>query len=473
CPALNTSDATRLLVDLVRQPSVVGSSGEAAFADSLAERLTRLLPDFSIHPHPAERDLKFVFGWRRGKTRDCILFLGHYDTVALEDYGPLKKLACRPRELRAALSRTSLPPEGRRHADDDRWLWGRGTLDMKSGLVLHIMTLAAIDPADSPTLLFAFTPDEEGDSKGVKAFIPFLRQFLFDHDLRLRIILNSDFTEERGAIFTGTIGKVLVNTLVRGVPTHVSTPKAGLSAAGVAASIIPALEALDDPSPPPTCLLVRDLKAEYSVQTPDVIWSYFNFFYGRGSPASVLERTKKAVRAAVGRKLSIRVIPSPSHPASPLASHFGVFEPREEALGKVLHRWREVGVALYLSPPFYPAFVTPLNQDPAVATAVVGATKAVRSRFKVKFFTRPYYPYISDLSFFNADSKTWREFQKHCPVPLEHPLPIQTQPFTVLDIGPYGRDAHQFTERVDLHYAFEILPHFYQAFIHAVSEGFS
>jgi arginine utilization protein RocB len=34
----------------------------------------------------------------------------------------------------------------------------------------------------------------------------------------------------------------------------------------------------------------------------------------------------------------------------------------------------------------------------------------------------------------------------------------------VLNIGPLGRDAHQWTERLDVQYSFGILPHFiYQA----------
>lgn len=473
CPTLNSADATRLLVDLVRQTSVVGSAGEIAFADLLVERLGRLIPGFSIEALPAERDLKFVFGWRRGSTRDCVLLLGHYDTVGLSDYGPLKKVACRPRELRAAIAKSNLSAQARQHLADDCWMWGRGTLDMKAGIVLHCMTLASLPLERTPTILFAFTPDEEGDSKGVKAFIAHLRGFLGANGLRLRLVLNSDFTEERGAIFTGTIGKMLVNTLVRGIPTHVSTPDEGLSAALLASKIIPAIKSIDTPHPAPSCLLIRDLKAEYSVQTPDVIWSYFNFFYGLETPGKVLSQAERQVKSAVGKGIRVESIRSRSHPASPLAGQFGVYEPREDARRRILQRWREVGVALYFSPPFYPSFVTPLKNDKVVAAGVSNAVKAVEQRFKERFHIRPYYPYISDLSFFNAATSTWKEFQKYCPLPMEFPTPIQKEPFIVLDVGPYGRDAHQFTERVDTHYAFGVLPVFYESLLSTVSEGFT
>ena len=77
---------------------------------------------------------------------------------------------------------------------------------------------------------------------------------------------------------------------------------------------------------------------------------------------------------------------------------------------------------------------------------------------------KKFYPYISDLSYATApqdvdalDSlrNNMPGFGKKYYLPLEA---MQELNLPVVNIGPFGKDAHKFTERVEKNYSFVVAP---------------
>jgi arginine utilization protein RocB len=109
-------------------------------------------------------------------------------------------------------------------------------------------------------------------------------------------------------------------------------------------------------------------------------------------------------------------------------------------------------VVVYLLPPFYPA--APPGRSPWIAAA-----SAALEREGVP--TRPFFPFISDASYLSARGMP-AGLGAHMPA-WERPYRLPAQAMAALDLdvlnlGPWGRDAHGVGERVNAEWAFERLP---------------
>ena len=83
-----------------------------------------------------------------------------------------------------------------------------------------------------------------------------------------------------------------------------------------------------------------------------------------------------------------------------------------------------------------------------------------KNYIKVKKF----YPYISDLSYAAAprEKKAIESLKNNMPgFGIKYKLPIedmQKLSLPVLNIGPFGKDDHKFTERLEKDYSFNVAP---------------
>ncbi|HOD23914.1 MAG TPA: hypothetical protein PKK83_16575, partial [Polyangiaceae bacterium] len=74
------------------------------------------------------------------------------------------------------------------------------------------------------------------------------------------------------------------------------------------------------------------------------------------------------------------------------------------------------------------------------------------------------YPYISDLSYASAprDPSAIEALQANMPgFGTKYVLPLkemQDLNLPVINIGPFGKDAHRYTERLEKQYSFDIVP---------------
>jgi Arginine degradation protein (predicted deacylase) len=86
------------------------------------------------------------------------------------------------------------------------------------------------------------------------------------------------------------------------------------------------------------------------------------------------------------------------------------------------------------------------------------------SKYNYDVTSKHYFNGISDLSYvnYNPEDKGWQSFKNNAPlwgetysIPFEA---MQQLSAPVMNIGPYGKDAHKMTERLHKKNAFEMMP---------------
>lgn len=523
---------------LVHMESVVNTDGEKTIASSLYSIISNY-PYFRGHAdqvflQPTANDsmerynvLAFVKG-TKGNSNRTVILMGHLDTVDTFDFQHLQHVACSPEELMEHLKEEQLPSTVKADLESGDWLFGRGALDMKSGLASHLYLLKyyANHPEElEGNLLFLAACDEEDSSHGILSAIPLLKSWKREQGFEYVAAINSDFVapafagDENRYIYKGTVGKLLPTFLVLGAETHVGSCFEGLDPNFIVAELTnhinynPHLcdEAHGEMTHPPVSLKQTDLKPAYTTQTALAAYVYYNFFTHSWSPAEVLETLKGEAYIAFERaieKLQQRYqqfgqlrgkSPAPlgwkprvltyeemenrliEEHGEPFIQHMQAFKDfllQQENLDTRLfsvyvveEAWKwmtDKTPAIIL---FYASLYSPrvdLSEDnEKEATLIKALEKAVteiQPNYSHPLVTRNFFPHISDMSFVairdsqadiqavTQNSPSWGS--KHV-VPYED---IRDLNIPVINIGPYGMDAHKRLERVEMTYSFEIVP---------------
>jgi len=507
-------DWVELLCSLVEVPSVTGSRGEKDFPAHLIEKLEEI-PYFRAHPeamkrHPTEDGREFVTALVRSPEYGAhtVILLSHYDVVDVLDYGPLASMAFQPQALSAYLSShpTTLSSMVREDVKSGRWLCGRGVMDMKAGLAEHIALLAeAARGAFKGNLLLLSVPDEEVNSVGMRAAVPVLVEMGQRLGLHYSLVLNSEpiFPRQGGDqnlyLYSGSMGKLLAGFYCYGKETHVGESWAGLNANYMAAHLTVELEQNtdliqrigDEVTPPPTNLYLAGLKEGYSVQTPyravvleNILLQHVPIDQVMATLRVVAERATQtlvrqlAIRNTFGvpQAPSIRVV-SYHELRVHLINRYGLDrvvheeqialaeargDERDQSiriidrLGRLAPDWAPM-IVVFLAPPFYPAVDTEATQfGKALMQEMVAYGE---SRHDLGLHPQRYYAGLSDLSFVGTEMvlEAANIVQDNMPGgETLYPVPwaeLQQFQVPVFNLGPIGRDAHQWTERLDLDYA--------------------
>jgi arginine utilization protein RocB len=345
----------RLLLDLVRVPSVSLTPGEVEIAERIEASLGAL-PYFRSNPD----DLRFipipddpmgrksVMALVRAKpaTRRTIIVIGHADVVGPEPYGNLAELAFDPVALTARMKEEDLPPEVRADLESGDFLFGRGVGDMKAGVALG-MGLVAERSADTSSmganLLFLALVDEEISSGGMRAAVPVLAGL--QEELDFVACLNTEpsdpgFSQGRNHCFSlGSAGKHNLFFLFAGRASHSTAYFEGFNAILPAAHLAVLLEgndSLTDRSPrdtfsPMGCLKLKDLRTTYSGTLPETAAVYVNLNPVHRMPGEILSSLERFSREALDR--SIRQV---RDAYLRYGENIGQWPPRGEWHGKVL-----------------------------------------------------------------------------------------------------------------------------------------
>jgi len=325
--------------------------------------------------------------------------------------------------------------------------------------------------------------------------------------------------DEQKYIYIGTVGKLMPSFYVVGKETHVGQPYKGLDPNLITSSIISKVDknieysdVVDkEVSLPPITLRNRDLKEEYSVQIPKTANLYFNYATHISTPDMVLQKMKGAAQGAfeevvdilneryvdfcaasnfphtklpwVARVLTYDELYNKVYAEMGEELEVAVEKYKNELLGKkeiderdfslkviekVHSLWsdKDPVVILYYSPPYYPhIYVNGSNQkEIALLESVSQAVESHDHGYNV--INKKFYPYISDLSFVSApqDEKILDTLTLNMPAfGSKYDLPIkdmQKLNLPVVNIGPFGKDAHQYTERIERKYSFDVAPKF-------------
>ena len=323
--------------------------------------------------------------------------------------------------------------------------------------------------------------------------------------------------DETRYVYVGTVGKLMPSFYVVGKETHVGEPYKGLDPNQIAGEITREFNlntkycdmADGEVSLPPITLRQQDLKPEYSVQISKTSYLYFNYATHCSTPDAVMEKmiyganiafenVVNDLNAQYKKYAKMSNYPYGKLPWSPrVISYNELLEKVKKEKGQELDRrieelsskliddpnvdervfalklvelvhnmWsdKDPVVIAYFSPPYYPHIFVKGEEDKErkLIEAVDEAIAVAGDKFNI--IKKKFYPYISDLSYAAAprEEKAVESLKGNMPgYGTRYNLPLkemQELNLPVVNIGPFGKDAHKFTERVEKDYSFNIAP---------------
>ncbi|AIW31678.1 MULTISPECIES: M20 family metallopeptidase [Bacillus] len=298
---------------LVALNSINGTLGEGKKADYIKDMI-KSFPYFQENPShvweqaipedPYGRKNIFAFIEGNGESLNTVIYHAHLDTVGIEDFGPLKDIAFDSDRLAEYFSNYEFDRDVQRDARSGEWMFGRGSVDMQSGIAVHLANLLHFSERRDQLpghILFMANPDEESQHSGILTSISELKRLKQEKQLRYLAAINNDFItplyegDTTRYIYTGAAGKLLPCFAIYGREVHVGDTLSGIDPNLIASEItrrihnnIHMAENIEGELVlPPTCLYQRDNKEAYNVQTAVSSYVYFNYF--------IYEKTAKEV----------------------------------------------------------------------------------------------------------------------------------------------------------------------------------
>jgi arginine utilization protein RocB len=341
-------------------------------------------------------------------------------------------------------------------------------------------------------------------------------------ELRAAINLDASSDHGDGAdgqaIFLGTVGKFLPSVYVVGHDTHAGYPFDGINANLLAAAITQRIEcnvdlcdeAQGEIAPPPVSLKQTDLKAQYDVTTPGTAWCYFNYLTHGKPAAAVLASFTAEVRAALQTALNAYQRQAQRYAARSGATArpawascvFSFAELHERALAfggaacqaaldALIARlmqdqtldspsfsrqiiallwsysgWRGPAAVVAFGSLHYPHSLvdTVRPQHARLHAAAHRQAAALAAERQLSLRVRPFFTGISDMSFFGSAMEPADAAAVSANTPLWGSrlqfdyAAVRALDLPIVNIGPWGRDYHQRTERIFMPYSFEVVP---------------
>ncbi|WP_423363205.1 M20/M25/M40 family metallo-hydrolase [Mycoplasma sp. P36-A1] len=311
-----------LMKELVAIKSISATVDEVNAAKYVFEQLSNLEYYKNNPDHLRLVDVKGNFERKavvalmsKGTSKNTLLGVGHFDTVGIDDAGILKDYILNPDEYTKQIGRLNLDPASKEDLASGEYLFGRGVMDMKAGVALHMQNLEYYSNSDSfdGNLLISFVGDEETNSEGVLAAVCEVAKMVEEFDLVPIAALDTepDFAsypnDDNKYMYLGTVGKLLAGFFVLGKETHVGESLAGLNTHLILANIVKRMELnLDfcekvgkEVTLPPTSLKMEDHKRLYNVQTPLSGHIYYNLQTFKDSPKIYMEKCVKIATDAI------------------------------------------------------------------------------------------------------------------------------------------------------------------------------
>ncbi len=318
--------AGQIMRELVAVQSDTGTSMEIAQAMKILE-LIQEDEYFKSHPnlcgafHAGDvLGRPVVWALKRGCSARTLIITGHYDCVETQCYGSLQDSALDPDALRRLMKGSPTTDEQlHRDLQDENWVFGRGTADMKGGLAAGLFALFSW-PGGDVNVLFVAVSDEENLSAGARQAVGLYAELKdrFGLDYRLGVICEScQRNPDEGDPFPlagGGPGKILPIVLVKGGLAHSCDVLGGLNSALIMAEVIRNVELSteflsvdgDVSNQPPATQLARDLKEHYDVSLPSYSAAAFNMtFLSTTDPMDLITRLRtvcaRSIEAVVSR----------------------------------------------------------------------------------------------------------------------------------------------------------------------------
>jgi arginine utilization protein RocB len=523
-----------LLHNLVAIPSVTGSQAEIDFPKYVQSQLMQL-PYYQenkdhLRLSPTDDGREFVMALvKKPAAKKTVILVSHFDVVDVEDYGIWKDRAFDIDKITQLFynEKHAWTEEIQKELETDEWVFGRGTMDMKVGLALHMSMIERATQGEfDGNLVLLTVPDEEVNSEGMRAAVPALLELAQTYQLEYQAVLNSEsmFTrfpgDENKYIYTGTIGKVLPGFLCYGDETHVGEPFLGLNANFMASHLTCELELNTDfcevvegeASPPPTNLIQKGLKKDYSVQIPHRAVTLFNLFVFEKKMDEIVKNlfeTAQQVAAKIKndyekqaknyvkyepytpQSVDIRVLTYDDLHKYAI-EHHGVEQVEQiekrtlqqnttalderdktiEFVDELAVLCKELApmIVLFFAPPYYPAICS--RDHSLIKQVTAEMIQYAKETHDISLQKINYFGGISDLSYvglqypitsLQAFVQNMPMWEKGYNIPLND---LEKFDVPVINLGSVGKDAHQRTERLNVTYTTEILTDLLPTCIH-------
>ena len=315
-------EVKRITEEMVAIPSINKEPGGESEVAKYVYDFYMNLDYFKEHPERAKIfktkndfvDRHSTYAYVKG-TKGCsprtVILIGHIDTVGVDDFGTIREYAFRCRELPEKLKETfKLPQEVLDDIESGEYLFGRGALDMKSGVAGHMYLIKYFSehPEELDGNLIAIAEcDEEDNSKGIITALDELVELKKKEGFEYIACINADYStnyspgDENRYIYYGSIGKLLPCFAVFGKEAHVGQAFSAFDPNLLIAEITRKMSlntnlcdiAQGEVAIPPISLKQTDTKGPYTVQTALTAFSYFNFFTHGWDPAQVLAKSRE------------------------------------------------------------------------------------------------------------------------------------------------------------------------------------
>ena len=371
-------------------------------------------------------------------------------------------------------------------------------------------------------LLLMLNPVEENLHTGVIDSIDLLLEIRDKYKLDYILAINNDFTcplsseDDFLHLYTGVGGKILPAFYIHGRETHVGQCFEGMDASHIAAEILEKIQLSRDfcdttgseITCPPSVLKLKDLKKWYNVQTAGEAFVYFNYYVHEESMDSITKKLLKAAEAAydaVEDHLNSEArwylekkgeSFSNIHYQRRIMTYDGLYQYAKErcsrkdidsALQKICEEEKDRGtdlreipiamirflietagiteptVVLYYAAPYCP-HNTLKESDAELLQLLKESAMSVENQFGVKYKIHPYYPSLSDSSYLKIDDDdasiaalkmNFPAMDQLYPLPIDQ---IKRLNIPAINLGTYGKDAHKWTERVNVPLTMQVLP---------------
>jgi arginine utilization protein RocB len=322
-------------------------------------------------------------------------------------------------------------------------------------------------------------------------------------------------------IHVGSCGKIMPLFFFAGKETHVSDPFGGMNPNLLASEVNRLFEVNSEfctsvngvTTPPPVCLKQMDLKELYSVQTPIYAASYYNLITLNLSPESLIKGLKDLAASAFNNALEVinkhkevyekaSSIKSSDQNIKPIVKTYSeLYDEVKKIYGiefdnyisEKIDVWEAEKkdmqtIAVYIvketyekypnklpmiiigfAPPYYPdrypAADDPVSQN--FFSAIDDIIDYAKTKYNDDMVKEAYFMGICDMSYtgLNENMNTEKISSNLLGFGCTYSFPAES--LKKLDIpgivlGVHGKDMHKYSERLDITYAFDILPDLYE-----------
>ncbi|OQY52499.1 MAG: hypothetical protein B6245_23600 [Desulfobacteraceae bacterium 4572_88] len=525
-----------LLTDLVAIRSETGTASERDIEDYLDDWLGK--SDYFIRnpeqygqhklkSDPLERSV--VWGLVRGSGKKTVILMHHHDTADTPDYGTLAEYACDPEKLQQEMKYVELPDEAKADLESGKWIFGRGTGEMKGGAAIQLALLEACSRRTdfSGNLLLLSVPDGECLSAGMREGLNLLKELKNKFDLDYQMMIGSKHHDRdadgEGIFYEGTSGKLFPLIYVRGEKTHTGKVFGGLNPILLLSEIILQTEMNTDfsevvsneVSPPPYWGFFKDRKVGEDASLPLAAGGYLNIISLSKTPEEIIGQLKKVCEISFHSvikkvntqykkfrdknqsdfsklpwRINVKTFSEIYEDALDNSGHIfiedydrtvekirkglreneisSVWEATFRVIEKTLAHTPDLSpvVVIALSPPYYPKLS---NADFTELSQTISGLSGELIRFAGETWGESYKKLNYDMritgmsyaafqqdtdveAFIESNMPLWKKLYE---LPLSEMKELSVP---IINIGPWGKDSHKFTERVFKRDVFERTP---------------